>query len=279
MLGGCGTAGSGTSRDDLDQLRQLARDALARYDKAVLDAGQKDFVPVGDLTGQLGNWESTNENGKLALLYGRVLAAAALPTAPRSTGEVVWENGASQAIPLLSAGETLKQLTAGGRDCPECVPLEVTGARLTTTRIQTTRGPATAPAWEYTLKGTAVRLTRVPVPPSSAVKVTPLSWDLGNEPGGVSIESATMHGGQLTANFVGSPHPGSQPCGADYSAEAVESANAVAVIVIAHPHAGDEICTAVGALRTATVDLAQPLGTRAVLEARQGLPVPLKTTG
>ncbi|GAA2643859.1 hypothetical protein GCM10010399_92280 [Dactylosporangium fulvum] len=43
------------------------------------------------------------------------------------------------------------------------MPLQVTGARLSTARIQTTRGPATVPAWEYTLQGTAVRLTRVAV--------------------------------------------------------------------------------------------------------------------
>jgi hypothetical protein len=33
------------------------------------------------------------------------------------------------------------------------------------------------------------------------------------------------------------------------------------------------MCDSAGALRTATVGLAQPLGERAVLEVRQGLPV------
>ncbi|PSK66400.1 hypothetical protein B0E53_01649 [Micromonospora sp. MH33] len=51
------------------------------------------------------------------------------------------------------------------------------------------------------------------------------------------------------------------------------------VIVITHPHAGDEACAALGALRTAEVELAQPLGERAVLEVRQGLPVPATIAG
>jgi hypothetical protein len=286
VLGGCGPggngAGGGPGGDDPGRLRQQARDALVRYDKAVLDAGgPQSFVPVGDLTGQLGDWEPTNGDNKQALQSGRVVAATALPAAPQPGGKVVWDNGAVQTISLISADEALQQLAAAGAGrCPECVPLEVTGARLTTARIQTTRGPATAPAWEYTLRGTAVRVTRVAVAGSAADKITPPSWDPDNPPGGLAIESATTTtpGRQLTVAFTGAPGPGSQPCGADYSAEAVESANAVVVIVIAHPHAADETCPAIGARRTTTVDLAQPLGERAVLEVQQGLPVPLTIT-
>jgi hypothetical protein len=185
-------------------------------------------------------------------------------------------------MPLISAEDALKQLMAAGAgNCPACVPLEITGASLTTARIQTTRGPATVPAWEYTLKGTAVRVTRVAVTGPAPVKIAPPSWDPYNAPGGLAIESATTTtpGRQLTVAFTGALRPGSQPCGADYSAEALESANAVVVIVIAHPHPGGETCAAIGVRRTTTVDLAQPLGERAVLEVRQGLPVPLTITG
>jgi hypothetical protein len=38
------------------------------------------------------------------------------------------------------------------------------------------------------------------------------------------------------------------------------------------------VCPAIGAERKATVNLAQPLGERAVLEVRQGLPVPVTIT-
>ncbi|MBM0224825.1 hypothetical protein [Micromonospora sp. ATA51] len=97
LLGGCAATGSGPGRDDLDRLHQQARDALARYDKAVLDAGgTQGFVPVGELTGQVGDWEPANgDNNKQALPAGRVVAATALPTAGQPTGKVVWEHGRS----------------------------------------------------------------------------------------------------------------------------------------------------------------------------------------
>lgn len=284
VVAGCGQAGDGAAGigpagDDLERLRQQARDALARYDKAVADVGSPRFVPVGELTGMRGDSEPANEeDNKGSLAAGRVVAAGALPAAPNPTGEVVWATGARQTVPLVSASEALDQLTAAGTgDCPGCATLQVTGARLTTMPIQTTRGPATAPAWEYSLNGTAVRLTRVAVAGSAIVKVTPPSWDPYNPPGGLAIDSATttIPGRQLTVTFTGSPGPASRPCGADYGAEAVESANAVVVIVIAHPHTGDEACPAIGAPRTTTVDLAAPLGERAVLEVQQGLPVPV----
>jgi hypothetical protein len=284
VLAGCGQAGDGAAGigpggDEPDRLRQQARDALTRYDKALGDAGSPRFVPVGELTGMRGDWEPANgDNNKAALGAGRVVAAGALPAAPNRTGEVVWANGARQTFPLISASEALDQLTAAGSgDCPGCATLQVTGARLTTTPIETTRGRATAPAWEYSLDGTAVRVTQVAVAGSAIVTVTPPSWDPYNPPGGLAIDSATTTppGSQLTVTFTGSPGPASQPCGADYGAEAVESANAVVVIVIEHPHAADEGCPAIGAPRTTTVDLAQPLGERAVLEVQQGLPVRL----
>ena len=282
LLGGCASGVGGPATGGLDRLHQQARDALARYDKAVLDAGgEPDFVPVGDLTGQIGVWEPANGDNKLALMSGRVLAVVTLPTLPRPTGQVQWDSGVTRTVPLIGAGEALAQLNvAGTSDCPSCAPLQVTGARLTTTRIQTTRGPATVPAWEYTLRGTDVRVIRVAVDGSATVTVTPPSWDPYDTPAGLSIEAAitSVSSLQLTVMFTGAPDPASQPCGADYSGEAVESTHAVVVIVTEHSHAAGEICADVGARRSATVKLAQPLGERAVLEVRQGLPVPVTIT-
>jgi len=115
---------------------------------------------------------------------------------------------------------------------------------------------------------------------SRVVKVVPPPWDPYNAPYGPRIESATTTTGsrELTAVFTGAPGPGSQVCGIDYTGEAVESANAVVVIVLTHPHRANETCTAIGARRTTVVQLAQPLGERAVLEVQQGLPVPVTIT-
>ncbi|MFI2649626.1 MULTISPECIES: hypothetical protein [Micromonospora] len=70
-----------------------------------------------------------------------------------------------------------------------------------------------------------------------------------------------------------------RPAAADPVGGQPSAHRAVVVIVITHPHAGDEACAALGALRTAEVELAQPLGERAVLEVRQGLPVPATIAG
>jgi hypothetical protein len=281
LLGGC-ASGGGLPVGGADRLHEQARKALARYDQAVRNAGGRGgFVPVGDLTGQVGTWELENGADKLALMSGRLVADVDFPPLPGPTGQVRWDSGATQTLPLIGAHEALAQLVAtAGSTCDGCLPLQVTGAQLSTARIQTTRGPATVPAWQYTLRGSDVRVTRVAVAMSAAVIVTPPSWDPYNAPAGLSIESAStsLLSRQLTVSFTGAPDPASKLCGADYTGEAVESANAVVVIVYEHAHAAGESCPDVGALRTATVNLAQPLSERAVLEVRQGLPVPVTIT-
>jgi hypothetical protein len=283
LLGGC-ASGLGLQGGSGDRLHQQAHDALARYDQAVQAAGgQASFVPVGELTGQIGDWELANgDNNKRALMAGRLIAVGPLPTLTRTAGQVRWDSGAAQAVPLIDADRALAELVAAGTsDCPACLPLQVTGARLATAHIQTTRGPATVPAWEYTLRGTEVRVTRVAVVRAARATVTPPSWDPYNTPAGIPIDAATtsLSGQQLTVTFTGAPDPASKPCGANYTGEAVESANAVVVIVTEHSHAAGETCADVGAERTAAVNLAQPLGERAVLEVQQGLPVPVTITG
>ena len=128
------------------------------------------------------------------------------------------------------------------------------------------------------MQGTAVTLTRVAI--ADAIAIEPPSLDPNDMPAGVAIESAsgTAAGRVLTVAFVGAPLPGDQACGEDYTAEAVESDLALVVIVTRHPHAVVGVCTAVGARRTATVELAAPLGERAVLEVQRGLPVPVDVT-
>jgi hypothetical protein len=278
LLGGCTSAGSSPG----DYGHQRARDELARYEKAVQDAGgQQRFVPVGDLTGQIGTWEFANGGNKQALYSGRVQADAPLPDAPQPTGTVRWDSGVTLDVPLISATEALHQLTAAGiGDCRElCTPLHITGARLSTVQIKTTHGPATVPGWEYTLQGTAVKVTRAAVAPSASVTVAPEPWD-PDKPFLLPVESATttVEGRQLTVFFTGAPDPASKPCGEDYSAEAVESDNAVVVLISWRAHGPGESCPGVGARRSAIADLARPLGERAVLEARQGTPVSVTLT-
>lgn len=261
--------------------RQQAQDALARWDAAVAASGGQVFVLVGELTAQVGDWElAVGDNNKLALYSGKIEAAVPLPTSTPPDALVTWEDGTTRTLRVISAAQALQKMQAASVDCDGCRPLRVTAAKLTTATVQTSRGPATAPAWEFRLEGTAVRATRIAIDPGAGVTITPPPWDSYDPPVGMSVESATgtVGGRQLTVSFTGTPGPRSEPCGADYTAEAVESANAVVILITSHPHGLNETCTAIGATRTATVELAAPLGERAVLEVRQGLPVPVTLT-
>jgi len=103
----------------------------------------------------------------------------------------------------------------------------------------------------------------------------PAPWNADDPPVGISIEGATgsADSRKLQVSFIGAVKTRDEPCGADYSTEAVESTLAVVVIVTEHRNAAPGACDAMGRTRTAEVTLKDPLGERAVLEIKQGLPV------
>jgi len=276
VLAGC----TGTG-DDPAKLQQQARAALTRWADAVAAAGGRSpVVLVGELTGQVGDWEpAVGANNKRALMAGLVEADASLPAATPPDGEVRWQDGTTASVGLISARQAVAAIKAGTSEpCGDCMPLRITDARLTTGPVETSRGSATAPVWDLTTEGTAVTVTRVAIADAIAIVLPP--WNPNDPPVGLAIESAsgTVGGRQLTVAFVGAPSPGDQPCGEDYTAEAVESDLAVVVIVTRHSHVTIGACTAVGAPRTVTLKLAAPLRGRTVLEVQHGRPVPVTLT-
>jgi hypothetical protein len=284
-VAGCGQLGLLPLRDKGSQREhQQAQAALDRWAAAVAAAGgQQAFVPVGELTGQIGDWEEPGGDGnKRALFAGMLVAATELPTDSPGDGLIRWEDGTFKPVHTISASQALQELQAAATAwCADCQSIQVTGAHLSDATVNTSRGPAAAPAWEFTIAGSSVIVTRIAVAASDGVSVTPAPWDSNDPPVGLSIESATgaVAGKRLTVAFTGAQDGADKPCGADYATEAVESSTAVVVIVIEHMNlpigAG---CDGVGYRREATVELAAPLGDRAVLEVKQGLPVPVTLT-
>ena len=254
--------------------------ALARWDAAAgsgVAATGRPFVPAGELTSQIGEWEiAVGDDNKVALMAGAIDAIAELSD-DLPDGTVTWDDGATTTFGTVTASDALAAIKAEGGGCSDCTHLLVTDARPSTARIDTSRGPATAPAWEFAVQGTSVIVTRIAVGPEDAPKIVPPPWDANDPPVGISIESATRthDESRITVGFVGARGPGDEPCGADYTAEAVESATAIVVIVTAHGGNPTGACRLVGALRTATVELAHPLGERAVVEVKEGRPVPV----
>ena len=262
-------------------LHQEAADDLARWDAAAASAGLGSFVPVGELTGQIGDWElSVGDNDKPALMAGLIVAASALPIATPPDGQVTWTDGTTQSVPLISAEQAFEAIktdaAATGGQCPECTPLQITGAELTTIDFMTSRGSARTPAWAFMVAGTAVRVTRIAV--ATKISVSPV-YDPNRPHEGLTIDwaSGNPESTELTVGFVGAEGPATEPCGEDYTTEAVEDQYAIVVIVIRHPNTTWQVaCDAVGHPRTATVTLAAPLGSRAVLEVVDGQPVTIQ---
>ena len=277
LLEGGASGSPGPSRPT-DRLHVQAFDALDRWAAAIRESGGASITFVGGLTSQIGDWErAVGDNNKVALMAGLVEAANPLSDDAPSRGEVKWLDGTTVGVNVVSAADALEGLVADAEDagCEACEPLRVIEARLATGLIETSRGPAEAPVWVFTIRGTAVRVTRVAV--DESVTVVPPPWDAQDPPVGISIDGAVgiADSTELQARFTGAPERRGEPCGADYTAEAVESELAVVVIVTEHPTPGSGACPAVGRTRTAEVRLASPLGNRAVLEVRQGLPVPV----
>jgi hypothetical protein len=263
------------------RMHQQAVDALARWDQAVAGLTGPIFLPVGDSFGQIGQWEPGNEQNKDSLAANRFVVDGDLPASPSATAQVRWDDGTTATLPMLSAADAYDQAPPMRSTCDGCPLLHITGATLISGSVQTTRGPATIALWAYSLAGTSVRLTR-PAVAEPPVRLTPPPWDSTNPPAGLQIDSAVVSadGLTLTANFIGAGTTAQRgACGAAYSGEAVESAHAVVVII--HERFGDRAgnCTMEGYARSAVAELAMPLGDRAVLEDRQGLPVPVTRQG
>lgn len=279
--GGSGIVLTGSeSAAPQDRLHQQAHDALVRWADAVRKSGGASIAFVGDLTGQIGDWAvAEGDNNKQALYAGKVRAATDLPADTPPRGEAKWLDGTTIDVNVLSASATLQALIAAAQaPCEGCKALEVIDAQLATGLVDTSRGPANVPIWVYSLDGSQVKITRVAV--DESVTVQPPPWNASDPPEGISIERATgsEDSKKLTVGFTGARDGADKPCGVDYTAEAVESDLAVVIIVHEHANPTPGACDLVGATRTAKVTLDSVLGKRAVLEVKQGLPVPVTAT-
>jgi hypothetical protein len=271
-------------------LRAQAVTALERWEAVATAADRVTVIAYGgpalpEWSGSVGEWEpALRENAELAATSGKVFAATALPISSPPPGVVVWPDGSRREVGVVSAADALRDVRAGKVDeCAKCVPLRITGARLGTARLDTVRGEATAPAWEFTVEGSTARLTRIAIAPADLHPISPLVTTTRGPP---QVRQATVDatGRRLTSRFVGGHATGDRPCDADYTSEVAESAHAVVVIVYADIQAvrgtsgssrGAIICETTDHEYTITNTLATPLGDRAVIELSQGIPVPL----
>ncbi|MFB7115500.1 hypothetical protein [Streptomyces sp. NPDC056291] len=229
-------------------------------------AWRKGYYPIGEVV-QLPEDAFHDAADKLAFGNQNFALRGQLPAAPRKNGRVKWESGGSLTLPLMEARQAYEAVARGGNDGPH---LTVTGAKLGEMTLSTSRGPATVPAWLFTLDGygtplkrAAVRPLKPSTPPVEPVAegpsdtLQPLSQLVGTARDGRSVTVIADHGA----------------CD-DGPAVAVLETDGSVVLSASVVGANEGPCTKQLLHEKVTVKLDRPLGDRILLDAFTGRPVP-----
>ncbi|WP_327069653.1 hypothetical protein [Kitasatospora sp. NBC_01302] len=210
---------------------------------------------------------------------------AALPYSPE-TGTVRWADGSTLTLPLLAAAQLIKEPPAastcsastescapppgrpsgGNPGCPshQCTGwLVVTAVTPGTREVDTSRGTATIPTWQFTVQGYG---TPFSYPAVSAPPATPL-------PGGTPVAGLTAVTDWTSVSGDGltlTAHQEGGGCRQPLPGEVYETDTAVVLLGRYTPHTGSGLCPANAFIAPVTFRLSHPLGTRDVLDAATG---------
>jgi hypothetical protein len=247
-LAGCGPGGAGGAGGAGPSA------ILAHWESFPVDAKPRTLVLTGpvvlDPRGSLGDFKEVYQNGRVEL-------AAALPASPPTAG----------GYPVLPAKAALerfhqvypRQTFKGAGTTPRLRIVKVT---LGQASFETDRGSRRLPAWRLgfdRLQAPAWILAVDPKALWTAKPTSAIDMDFRATP--------SVDGRSLTLTFIGGPDEPT-PCGIAYTADAVESATVVVIVLTERPQRkarGEVACTAEGHLRTVTARLASPLGGRVLL--------------
>ena len=115
------------------------------------DAWFHGFVPLQGPTVEGATGAGAYKASAYAGRY-RLATMATLPVEAPADAVVAFEDGDSMRVAVVTAVRAYNELTATGDEpCVGCPVLTVTGATLGTVKIATSRGPATVPAWLFTV--------------------------------------------------------------------------------------------------------------------------------
>ncbi|MEH0422981.1 hypothetical protein [Streptomyces sp. B21-083] len=225
------------------------------------------YHPMGEPAQAPGNGFHSDADKEAFGLQNYVLKGQ-LPTTAPEKGQVKWAGGGSLTFPLLDARRTYT--TLGRNSSPEAPHLTVTGAKLGEMAITTGRGPATVPAWLFTLEGYDEPLKRVAVNPSklpkspigqlreSPTELYELQRMVDVSEDGRTVTVVAQHG----------------TCDDGPRVQALETDGSVVLSATVAGGNYDGACAAVMLEKKVKVTLDRPLGNRIVLDAYMGRPVP-----
>ncbi|MFF1420528.1 hypothetical protein [Streptomyces sp. NPDC058280] len=263
------TAGTGVVAGcDSDKDREArARQVADAWDGSrAAEVWGQGYYPTGDAV-QLPENAFRSDADKRAYTTQNFVLRGELPATPRKDGQVKWESGASLALPLMGAEKAYESVARGGNDGPH---LTITGAKLGEMTVATSRGPATVPAWLFTLDGYDTPLKRVALSPSTAPKspvkpagklptdeLAPLGGLVEVAGDGRSVTVVATHGS----------------CDDGPAVDVLETGGSV-VLSASVVGTKDGPCTSDMRAEEVTVKLDRPVGDRVLLDAFTGRPVP-----
>lgn len=265
-LSGCGSQAPASS--DTDMLAERAQQVAAAWDGSAAAAARRDlYDPVGEET-QLPESGLRSKADKQAYKDRNFILRGKLPDSGPKEGPITWSGGRSSTRPLMGAAESYKTLTDTRVDGKP--HLTVTGVKLDKMRVATSRGPATVPAWAFTLDGYASPLKRAAAIPSklppSPIKAThdiagyPLNRLVEIAADGRSVTVIALHG----------------VCDDGPMVDVLETSGSVVLSASVKGHKDGGNCTKQARMQQVTAKLERPVGDRVLLDARTGQPVPYK---
>ncbi|MFJ7965603.1 hypothetical protein [Streptomyces sp. NPDC096324] len=264
---GCGDdrAPAGNSVRDVDTAERARRVATAWEGSEAARVWRQGYYPLGDAV-QLPDGAFHNDADKRAYATQNFQLRTHLPDTAKKQAKVRWRDGDSLTLPLTSARAAYDKLDRGENPGPA---LTVTGARLGSMTVLTSRGKATVPAWLFTVKGYDTPLKRVAItpskrPPSPIGAVQQETDELVPLSG---LKTVAQDGRTLT---VLAKHGA---CDDGPAVDVLETGKSV-VLSASIRGTSDGPCTSQSLTEKVTVKLRRPVGERILLDAFTGRPVP-----
>lgn len=215
---------------------------------------------------------------------GQVRVEGRLPALGRAGGGVT-VGDARIPVAILSAEQALRTATppastdcaATSADPGRCAWVEVTRAVLTTTTLQTNRGEATVPAWVFTIAGLDDTLVQVAVSPTSFDAAPavgdPIPGGTGNEVRGLVAAQGILGVDDTMLSYT----VGVGACDRKVLPRVHETKDLVVVGATVETDL-NAVCTEQLLIQPVQVQLASPVGHRAIVDALTGVPVLATTT-
>jgi hypothetical protein len=261
------TAGSGPSPAEVAAFKARAQQDVAHWDRSSLKAAWQQGLVLVDPTELItipANDGFTSQHQKDAFYSGHFTLGGALPAVPLS-GRVTWPGG-GVTVPLLTAQAAFRQL-ATNKPCTNgpCGHFVVTGAKPGTMALLTNRGSVTVPAWIFAVHGPPYAVTEAALAPGSYASLPGPAPQPGFD--GTGLTTVSPDGRVLTLTYL------TGACISGSGGLAYASATAVVIGSWAHNSNTNQGCPDNAVIRHATIRLAAPLGTRAVLDLGTGEPL------